>query len=185
MDELKQHFKATFSPYEIQLLHYMYLCFFYEWSKFILMLVFFTLFHMQKDFIVEVIILLSIRNFFGGLHFKKYCSCFLFTFIFISSGLLLSRFYIIGSSFQIFILVVALLTSYFIKPIVSSNRTALSQKQQQIYHTCGMAILLLYLLLFITLKTFPYSNICFWIIVLQTLQLIVAKILTKGGEKSK
>lgn len=184
MNTFKQNLLENFSPREIELLRYFYLCFLYESSKFIIMFVFFSLFHLQIEFCIEVFVLLSIRSFYGGIHFEHYSSCFAFTLIFFGIGLLLSESAYLNNGSQICILFFCLIVSWTIKPITSKNRPKLSHRQEMRYHFLGMLLLFIYLLLFITLKTFPYKNICFWVIVLQTTQLVVARIFQKGGSRN-
>lgn len=184
MDTVKEHLKNTFSTYELELLRYFYLCIAYDGSKFLILLIFFSFFHLGWEFCMEILFLLSLRNFFGGLHFKHYLSCFAFTFAFSSAGLILSHWIVLHHSCQIFLLVMILLVSMTLKPVTSSGRPPLSAKQECIFHRCGMTVLFLYLALFLTIPTFPYRNLCFWVIVLQTLQLISAKLFLKGEKKS-
>lgn len=183
MGRIKTHLETVFTPYEVELIHYFFLCIAYEGSKFIIMLFFFWTLHLQNEFLTEIFVLPTLRNFYGGIHFKHYLSCFAFTFSFIATGLLLAHYVFLNNATQIIMLLLALIISCIIKPIASSNRPPLSEKQETIYHICGIVILLLHVLCFIFCKTFPYRNVCFWVIVLHTLQLIVAKTLAKGGEQ--
>lgn len=182
MGRFKTHLETAFTPFEVDLIHYFSLCIAYEGSKFIIMLFCFWSLHLQNEFLTEIFVLLTLRNFYGGIHFKHYLSCFAFTFGFIATGLLLAHFIFINNVAQIIILLLTLVISCIIKPITSSNRPALSEKQQTIYHICGISVLLLHIICFILYKTFPYRNIYFWVIVLHTLQLIAAKSFKKGGE---
>ena len=185
MSEIKTHLETVFTPYEVELIQYFFLCIAYEGSKFIIMLFFFRNLHLQNEFLTEIFVLITLRNFYGGIHFKHYLSCFAFTFGFVVTGLLLAHLIFLNNDTQIIILLLALFISCTIKPITSSNRSPLSRKQEAVYHICGITIILLHILCFIFCKTFPYRNICFWVIVLHTLQLIVAKTITKGGEQWK
>jgi len=184
MGTFKTHLKTVFTPYELELLRYFYLCIAYEGSKFIVMLFFFRTLHLQNEFLTEIFVLLTLRNFYGGIHFKHYLSCFAFTFGFIATGQLLAQYYYLSNVTQIIILLLAFIILCIIKPIASSNRPPLSEKQETIYHICGISILLLHIGFFISYKTFPYRNICFGVIVLHTLQLIVAKSFMKGGRNT-
>ena len=166
MGTIKKHLKLTFSSYELELLRYLYLCITYDVSKFLILFLFFSFFHLGKEFCIEIFFLTSLRNFFGGLHYKHYVSCFIFTFIFSSVGIALSHLIALNNMFQISILTVIIIISVLTKPVTSTNRPPLSVKLEIIYHCCGMIILLIYFVLFLTTKTFPYRNLCFWVIVL-------------------
>lgn len=184
VDSLKENIKANFTTEEIAKLRYLYLVLIYETSKFIFMFIFFAYFQRYKEYCICILVLLSVRNFFGGLHFQSYISCFFFTFFFVSSGLVLSKTVVLPAEYQELILLLAILFCHKIGPITSSNRPELSEKQRKVYGTCGIIVLTGYLILFITLRTFPGRNICFWVIVLQTLQLIAAKFYRKGDHKT-
>ena len=131
---------------------------------------------------MEILFLTSLRNFFGGLHCKRYASCFSFTFAFSSAGIVLSHLIVLNNKFQISLLAVIILISATTKPVTSASRPPLSAKLETIYRCCGMTILFIYFALFLTTQTFPYRNLCFWVIVLQTMQLTAASL--KKGEKS-
>ena len=91
MEAIKKHLKKTFTSYQLELLRYLYLCITYEGSKFLILLIFFSFFHLGVEFCMEVLFLLALRNFFGGLHFNHYISCFAFTLAFSSTGIALSH----------------------------------------------------------------------------------------------
>lgn len=179
MQTLKLMLKEYYTPKEIAIIRYMYLCFTYETSKFLIMLIFFTILGLHKEYCIAILALLSIRNFFGGLHFEHYWSCFLFTFLFMGTGIWLSLNVFLARDIELVVLIFSIVMGFFIGPVISNKRRALSEKQFMIYRLCGTIILVIYFSLFYFKITFPYNNICFWVVVLQTLQLIVAKYLRK------
>ncbi len=180
MEAIKKHLKKTFTSYQLELLRYLYLCITYEGSKFLILLIFFSFFHLGVEFCMEVLFLLALRNFFGGLHFNHYISCFAFTLAFSSTGIALSHLAILDNNLQISLLSIAILISAVTKPVTSTCRPPLSVMQENIYHCCGMFVLFAYFAFFLTIQTFPYRNLCFWVIILQTLQLTTARLLMKG-----
>lgn len=183
MEAVKEHLKNTFTSYELELLRYFYLCIAYDGSKFLILLLFYSFFHLEREFCMEILFLTSLRNFFGGLHFNRYTSCFAFTFAFSITGIILSHLIVLNNKFQIILLAVIILISAVTKPVTSASRPPLSVKQEVIYRCCGMIVLLIYFAIFLTTETFPYRNLCFWVIVLQTMQLKTAT-LTKGEKRS-
>ena len=185
MGTFKTHLKTVFTPYELELLHYFYLCIAYEGSKFIVMLFFFRTLQLQNEFLTEIFVLLTLRNFYGGIHFKHYLSCFAFTFGFIATGLLLAHYFFLNNAAQIVILLLSLIISCIIKPVASSNRPPLSEKQEAVYHICGISILLLHIAFFISCKTFPYRNICFWLLFYIHCSLLLQKLLRKEENNEK
>lgn len=184
MEAIRKHLKNTFTSYELELLRYFYLCIAYDGSKFLILLLLFSFFHLGREFCMEILFLISLRNFWGGLHFKHYASCFAFTFAFSSTGIILSHLIVLNDTFQIILLVMMILLSAITKPVISANRPPLSAKQESMCHRWGMIVLLIYLAIFLTADTFPYRNLCFWVIVLQTIQLKAAELFTKGEKRS-
>lgn len=184
MTTLKNHIRNTFTTYEIELLKYFYRSIFYDLSKFLLLLLFYSILGLQMEFCIEMLILLSIRNFYGGIHFQHYSSCFMFTFIFSLMGIILAHTVLPDRHVQLMVLVIMSAVCMALKPVTAASRPELDSRKMIPYRICGACVLLLYITAFIMLQTFPYSNLCFWVIVLHTLQLIAAKLLRKGENKN-
>lgn len=165
----------NFSERELAIIRYLLLCLLYEGSKFICLFALFTSIGMQKEYLIAVVILLSIRNFLGGIHLNHYISCFLFTLIFMSISILLGRYLALEYILQNIILIVMIGISFICGPVTSTNHSALTPHLRNIYKSLGCFVLSGYFILFICKETFIYRNLCFWVIVLQTLQLTVAK----------
>lgn len=178
--EIKTELETRFSEFELAKLKYIYLCFLHEGSKFVLMLLIFSITKMQQEYLLALVVLLSIRNFSGGIHLKTYFGCLVFTFSFLLLTIIFSENIVFNYSMQNLILFFSILAMAAIGPITSSNRPALTQKQNIVYRSIGCTMLTFYFILFVAMKTFPYRNLCFWVIVFQILQLVVAKILKKG-----
>ena len=182
-EEIRVSLKTSFSEYELKKIKYFYLCLLYEGSKFLLMLLFFSCVHLQREYLVAIVVLLSIRGFSGGIHLQTYTGCLIFSFAFMLSSILCSQTITLSNTTQNAILALCILLMLFVGPVTSSNRPALTQKQNMIYRCITCSVLLFYLILFIAAKTFPYRNICFWVIVFQISQLVAAKILKKGEKR--
>lgn len=180
MKFLSLYINESFSTTEIEKLKYLKLSFLYESSKFLVMLFLFSLLGYMNEYLASTAILLTIRNFYGGIHLKHYISCFSFTLFFFMCVVYFSETITLNHAIQQGIIFFALIVSAIIGPVTSTNRPSLPDRQKGIYNLCGTIFLFLYFLAFVLLKEFPYRNYCFWVITLQTLQLIVAKFLQKG-----
>lgn len=174
--------KNKYTPQELAMVRYFYLSIFYEVSKFLLLYLFYCFMGEKTAYLISIAVLLSVRNFFGGIHFRHYSSCLAFTFIFTHSSILLSHAVEIIPYVQTGILFLCMVTSCIIRPITSKSRPPLTAKQRQIYTFCGFLVMLAYVIFFALFDRFPYRNLCFWVIFLQTLQLIAAKIINKKGD---
>lgn len=180
MNPVQRVLNENFDKHQVDLINYTFLCLAYESSKFVVMFIISSCFHMTHEYCASILVLFSIRNFTGGLHLDHYISCFLFTCGFIGSALLLSEYIFPDNNIRVAIVALSAIAVYITGPVTSKNRPPLAQGQYRTFRLIATIIISIYLLAFLFMKTFPYSNICFWVIVLQTLQLIAAKILKKG-----
>ncbi len=130
---------------------------------------------------VITVVLLSIRCYSGGLHFSHYISCLGFTLFFYAAVILLARQPMPNAGIALG-LVISLGIFALIGPITSPMRPPLTAAEFNKYLRHVILLLLLYSLLLILWKTLPYRNIIFWVIVLQILQLLCAKIAQKGDQ---
>ena len=164
-------------------LNYFFSCIVYEGSKIILFLIFFALTQRLEGFLYSMLILLPLRIISGGLHFKHYLACLTFSF---------GYFYIVNiplanlmPSLPITLLILCgcILINYQIGPITSDSRPSLAPEEIRrgkfhilvatIYDTILTAI-------FYETSLAPIG---FWTIVLHSVQLIIAKLRKKRGEK--
>lgn len=180
MKSSSSYISEVFSTTELAKLKYIKLAFLYESSKFLVMFFLFSFLGYRNEYLISTAFLLTIRNFYGGIHLKHYISCFSFTLIFFISVMFLSESITFNHITQQWLIFAALIIAAIIGPITSSNRPSLSRRKKGFYNLCGSILLSFYFLLFVILKEFPYRNYCFWVITLQTSQLIVANFLQKG-----
>lgn len=136
------------------------------------------------EVLIITIVLLSIRCNCGGLHFTHYISCFLITVAFYFSVIFLST-YPLSDSILAFGLLVSLGIFTIIGPITSPMRPRLSPAEVKKYSHRVTFLLVIYSSILILLKTHPYRNLVFWVIVFQILQLLCAKIAQKGETYEK
>lgn len=164
-------------------LNYFFSCIAYEGSKIILFLIFFAITQHLKGFLYSLIILLPLRIISGGLHFKRYLSCFAFSF---------GYFYLVNIPLRnimpafwltLIVLCVCILVNYRIGPITSDSRPILTQeaiKRGKLHIFVATAYDTILTALFYET---PLAPIGFWTIVLHSVQLVIAKLRKKRGEK--
>lgn len=164
-------------------LNYFFSCIIYEGSKIILFLLFFTLTKHIKGFLYSMLILLPLRIISGGLHFKYYTSCLAFSFGYFYLVIIPLSDHMPAYSFTFVTLCICILINFYIGPVTSDSRPVLSAEDMKrgklhifiatVYDT------LLTMLLYDT----ELAPIGFWTIVLHSVQLIIAKLRKKRGEK--
>lgn len=157
-------------------------CILYDVSKLLLFILIFYLMHKLDLFLYAFIILLPLRTFSGGLHFKHYLSCLLFS---------LGYFLLVTIPLASLHLPLALLLpSLFLctvinvlqGPIRSASRPPLPQKEvlkckkKTFFATCfGIALVGL------CYQT-KFTPVGYWTILLHSAQLVIASLLKKRGE---
>lgn len=134
--------------------------------------------------LVSVIALFSVRLFMGEIHFKHYFPCLLFTFGIFYSGICILPFYVhLNAADALTVLNLCILLNYLTEPVVSSYRISLTKAQKRSSSIKAATSILLYITIIFVFQENDYLYAGFWIIVLQTLQLIIAKtiIYSKGA----
>ena len=158
-------------------------CILYDVSKLLLFILIFYLLHRLDLFLFAFVILLPLRMISGGLHFKHYTSCLFFS---------LGYFFIVTIpltkiSLPLLILLPSLLLCLVINvllgPIRSPSRPPLPKaeiikcKKKTLLATCYGILLII---LFYNTK---YAPVGYWTILLHSMQLIIAFLRKKRGER--
>ncbi|MBO5031462.1 MAG: accessory gene regulator B family protein [Lachnospiraceae bacterium] len=158
-------------------------CIVYDLSKFVIILLFFCFTGNLNEYLFAVMISVPLRTQSGGLHFKHYWSCFLFSFgyfVFVIYGL---QRIILPFSLLILFMAVCAIINFALSPIQSASRPSLpdaerhSIKQKTFMITVYSAVIVL--LFYHT----PLAATGYWTIILHSLQLLIAYFIRKGGEK--
>ncbi len=161
---------------DMRLLKYYYMCLLHEASKFVIMLFIFSRFHAGTEYLVAALTLCMLRHNMGGIHFRQYWSCFGFSLFFLASVIAMAEFCQVNLPVQIITISLCILMTFLTGPVQSGTRPAMDKKQFMRYRNNACVIMAVCMVLFICMKSFTYRDLIYWVIVFQTLQLIVAKI---------
>lgn len=155
----------------------------YDLSKFIVMCLFFYFTGYLSEYLFAAMISVPLRTQSGGIHFKHYWSCFLFSFGYFT--VIIYGLCRIVLPFTVLILFMAIcsLVNFGLSPIQAATRPPLPAAEQ---HTikqktfmltvyCALIVLLFY--------HSPLAAVGYWTIILHSLQLLIAYFIRKGGEK--
>lgn len=178
LDKIQGYFVNEFnlSPLDSVKLRYSIEVIFNDISKLIILSIIFSILNCASDFIYSVIALLSIRIFTGGLHFKTYFGCFLFTGIFFSTSILLKNNIPIESNDLILLFIFSLLTIFLFAPIPGENRPIYSSKRRLHFKLTGMTILTTHFVIaYLFTNKHPYIINSTWVFALQSIQLLMGK----------
>lgn len=171
------------STYDKAKLNYFFSCIVYEGSKIIVFLLFFVATQHLKGFLYSMLILLPLRIISGGLHFKHYVSCLAFSF---------GYFYLVNipliniiPDFRVTLIVlcICILVNYQIGPITSDSRPNLTPEEIKRGRLRILVATAYDTILTLLFYETPLAPIGFWTIILHSVQLVIAKLRKKRGEK--
>lgn len=131
-------------------------------------------------YVVAVSVMIFLRTATGGLHCKKYISCLLASFIYLFLAIVILPMIPVNKVFQLILLFLCMLCTYYIGPVTSTVHLPL--KDGTVKRVKVQAFLFVFFFITVTyiVPENHYIIVGFWVIILNTLQLIVARIIKKG-----
>ena len=172
-DFLKEQYE--FSDYQIAQIRYTLSSILSEISKLIIMAAFVITIDKFSLYVAGAFVLCLLRSYTGGLHFHHYISCFFVSFLIMICGVCLLPLLPITKPIQILTLGICIVCNYHYAPVVSKyrpipNGIVIKKSKKQSFLVVGIFAFIL----FVTPDN-PYTLTGFWMIVLQSLQLVLAK----------
>ncbi|MCI8956635.1 MAG: accessory gene regulator B family protein [Eubacterium sp.] len=188
MSELIQELQREYgySDYDIAKVKYVLASLFSEFSKLFLFGLSFGILGYFYPFLFSIILLLFLRINIGGLHCKHYISClFLTSIILYASIMFLPNLVLLSTTSIIFFSIICMVINYYIGPVASPFRPSPDSVLIKSCRNIGFFIIFTFIL-FVSIfqnNSFlaSYIQVGFWTIVLHTIQLIIAKLLRRGG----
>lgn len=168
-----------FTDYEMKRLDYTLSVFKCEGSKLFILAAAFAVWGHFPEYIIVILTLLPVRRYSGGIHFNHYGSCFLFTALFFVLPVLLDG-VVLSYPVQLAVLLFNVTATYLVGPVTSRKRPPLEYKKYRKFRYMSTTFVFAWFILFAFVRVFPYGNLCFWVLTLQTIQLICARIARKG-----
>ncbi|MBD5492651.1 MAG: hypothetical protein HDR16_11225 [Lachnospiraceae bacterium] len=183
MGQIKIYLRDTYelSNYQIAQIAFLFKTIFSEVSKILIMG---FLFHGKLPlYIFALFVMIVLRSLMGGLHFYTYLKCLLASTLYLGLSIYVLPNISIALYLQVILLLLSVLICNSIGPITSIYRPEACKRHFTQYKRLVTAFILLYtLVLCVMPENNPYLCVGFWVITLHSLQLIIAKIQTKGGE---
>lgn len=170
--------KYHLSNYQMAQITFFFKNIFSELSK---MLIMGILFHRNlKMYFFLLFMMCLLRSFSGGIHFYTYRSCLIGSIVYMGIVMeVLPR--ITPPRFaQLLLLLVCIIICYHVAPVLSKYRTQFPERNLYYCRNITCLIILLYTLVMYIIPENSYTLSGFWMIILNSLQLIVAKKLKKG-----
>ena len=178
---------ANLSTKEQKFMTFRLKCMLYDISKVILFVAFFAAIHRLDSFVYAFLIFFPIRQVSGGLHFKHYVSCLMFSFVYMYAAVILLAPMKLALAVVIPILAVCAAVVYMIGPILAPTRPALTKQEFAERQIKTFKIVCYEIVLTILFFNSDLASAGYWTIILHTLQLMIAWIIKnfkKGGERN-
>lgn len=175
---IQNYLQASFgyTDYQIEQIRYTVVSLLSEISKLFIMGIFFTMTRHLPQYLTAILVLLILRTCTGGLHFKRYSSCLLVSFLIFYLGICQLPGIPLPKPAYFVLLLACVIIHYLFAPVVSSYRPIPNGIQVKKSKQQAFAIITVYALIMFIVPFNQYTITGFWIILLQSLQLIAAKI---------
>ncbi len=186
---IKKFLKAVPSEYnysfeQLENIKYSLLTVLSESEKLIILSIIFLTLGKFNELIIVALALSSIRVFAGGLHFAKFWSCFAFTLIFfILCILVMPNIFYLSNEVRIIALSLGVIVNFMLAPICSKHRPIYSKERKMRFRLISTALTIL--TAFFAIKNNPFQAELTWVVILQNIQLIFAKLLEAYQKKDR
>ncbi|MBP3604456.1 MAG: accessory gene regulator B family protein [Lachnospiraceae bacterium] len=179
---MKEFLKSNygFSDYQVAQLSHLGKTLLSEFSKLLFMGICF--YDILDVYAVAVGILLLLRTSTGGYHCKTYLTCLLSSFLYMLLCIRFLPLIHIPTGLRFPLLFLCMIINYCFGPVTSDVHVPLSEERIKKGRLRALIIILLFFIISSIIPDNKYMPICFWIIVVHTLQLIFAKIRKKGEQ---
>ena len=175
-----------YSDYQIKLIKFTITAFFYDVSKFLIFLVYFSATGKVIEFFFAAVPMLLLRTKTGGLHFKKYMSCFLVSFIYFFSVINVLPQIINVHPLVIYpILLVCAIADYMIGPTSLKDRAPVEKSIIKKAKIQSFQVVFIVAALIFIFRNTHYLIVSFWTVVLHTIQLSITKIMKEVKRNEK
>ncbi len=164
-----------FSDYQMKILRFFFVTTFSEISKFVIVGLLFI--NCIPLYIWATFILHICRSSTGGIHCKSYLSCLITSAGFMVLSIYILPLFPIDQLIQLILLFICVLACYNIAPIVSDIHAPLKKEAPSRLKQSISVFIFIYFLCIYIFPQNSYLCVGFWVIILNSLQLIVASLM--------
>lgn len=184
LDKIQKEYE--FSDYQIKLLRFSFTGILYDLSKTLIFMIYFCIIGKFPEFLFALVPLVLLRTRSGGIHFKKYWTCFFFSFLYFCLVIHVLPGLVSVHPLAVYpVLLVCAVSDYLVGPNTLKEKVAVQDavlkdeqnrwiKKAKI--ECFQVVLIVAVLCFL----FPgnrYINVSFWTVVVHAVQLVITKIM--------
>lgn len=175
-----------FSDYQIKLLRFSFTGILYDLSKTLIFGIYFCMVGKFPEFLFALVPLVLLRTRSGGIHFKKYWTCFFFSFLYLCLVIHILPALVPVHPLAVYpVLLVCAVTDYLVGPNTLKEKvvvrdTFLKDEQNSMIRKAKIECFQVVLIVAILCFLFPenrYINVSFWTVVVHTVQLVITKIM--------
>ncbi len=176
-DRLHKYFESEFNLSEVDSakLKYSLEIIIGDFSKLLILFILFSILGSGTDFIYSSLALLMIRLFTGGLHFKTYAGCIIFSGIFFYTSIFLKTHIPLNFKIAIILFIFSLVTVNLFAPICGKSRPTYSHRKRQQFKLASTILMFIHFSLYFFTDKNPYFTNSVWVITLQAFQILIAK----------
>lgn len=178
-DFLKKNY--NFSDYQVAQLAHLSKTLLAEISKLVIMGFFFI--NELPLYFAALIMLLLMRTNTGGIHCKTYFTCLLASSIYMLTCIKLLPMIPVPIIVQITVLPICMLINYKLGPVISDIHMPLTEERIQKGRFRALMIIFIFSMIMSVKPDNKYLIVCFWVIIVHSLELVYAKIRKKGVKK--
>ncbi len=190
----KAQVEYGFSDYQIKLLRFSFTGILYDISKTLIFLVFFAATGKFMEFLFASIPLILLRTRTGGIHLRKYWTCFLFSFLYLYAAINILPAIITVHPLMVYpVLLLCAVLDYWIGPATMKERLIITDefmidKQKALLKKAkiqSFQVVFIVAVLFFIFPDSQYLIVSFWTVILHTFQLFITKILKEVKHHEK
>ena len=171
----------NFSDYQVAQLAHLFKTLLAEFSKMIIMG--FLFINELPLYFAALIMLMLMRTSTGGLHCKTYLTCLLSSCAYMIVCIKLLPLIPIPMAVQITVLPICLLINIKWGPVTSDIHMPLTEDRIEKGRFRALMIIFIFSMIMSVIPDNKYLIVCFWVIIVHSLQLVYAKIRKKGVKK--
>jgi len=145
-----------------------------DFSKIILLFIGFSFFNAQKDLFFILLFSVPLRINIGGFHMKKYFSCLSFSAVCYAGIVYVNYQLTLNTTILLMLGMFSIIILSLIAPMLPKERLGVSGIKLRNLKIRAILLSTTYLLLFVTVNN-PYTRYGIWVLVIQTLLLILFK----------
>lgn len=177
IDNIHKYFKNEFNLSELDSikLRYSLELVIGDLSKYLILLCFFAILGRTTDYLYSSLALLMIRSFTGGLHFKTYMKCMIFTGFFFCISILLKTHISLNFTILSTLFIFSSFTIILFAPLCHKSRPDYPNQKRNQFKLLSIILLSFHFISYFFASKNPYLINSVWVMSLQSFQILIAK----------